>query len=234
MGSPCINVTRLAHVHYQHPDLERALTFLNDFGMIQVDRREDRVFLRGYGVQPFINIAEQSSDDRRHFLGGYWAVDSIKELQKAAAHPNASVIKDLDAPGGGKVVTMKDPNGFTVGFVFGQTLRDNGKGTQVPQLEKSVGTFNGATVKSRLGDFRRFDQGPSPVHKLGHYGFVVPRSKYSETLKFYTETLNLKPTDAVYNPKSGEDETCFCHIDLGKEFSDHHVNDDVGSTSRSC
>jgi hypothetical protein len=42
--------------------------------------------------------------------------------------------------------------------------------------------------------------------------------------------MNLKPTDVVFNPRTGEDETCFNHIDLEEVFTDHHVSpssDDV-------
>ena len=54
-----------------------------------------------------------------------------------------------------------------------------------------------ALGKSRKGDFRRFNQGASPVHKLGHYGYVVPKAKCEETLRGYTTNINLKPTDTI-------------------------------------
>lgn len=214
-------VVRLGHVVYQHPNLDRALSFLFDFGLVEEHRTPDRVYLRGYGVQPFVHVAEQSPDDKRHFMGAYWVVDTLEDLEAAASNPNASAIKDSDAPGGGKVVTIEDPNGQTVGFVYGQKLR--AKDGPVPPLEKTTPMSNTAVEKPRKGTFRRFKQGASPVHKLGHYGFVVPTSKFESTLSFYTSLINLKPTDAVFNPTTGKDETCFCHIDLGPEYTDHHV-----------
>ncbi|KAH6667460.1 Glyoxalase/Bleomycin resistance protein/Dihydroxybiphenyl dioxygenase [Halenospora varia] len=222
MTSQRIHVTKLSHVHYQHPNLEKASRFFEDFGFVQAGCSGNRVYLRGYGVQPLTTIAEQSPDGNRHFIGGYWVVESIEELQKAANHATASKITDLDAPGGGKVVTLRDPNGFGIGFVFGQKLRDGIEDTEVQQLERATVVANNAAKKFRYGEFRRFKQGPSPIHKLGHYGFMVPPNKYKETLQFYTETLNLKPTDIVYSPVTGEDDTCFCHIDLGAEYTDHH------------
>ncbi|KAK4946509.1 hypothetical protein LTR10_014361 [Elasticomyces elasticus] len=219
MGIQQVRVVRLGHVVYQHPDLDKALKFLLDFGFVEEQRTLSRVYLRGYGVQPFLNVAEQSPDGKRHFLGAYWAVDSLEELQKAASNPGASPIEDSDAPGGGKVVTIEDPNGYKVGFIYGQKLRE--KDGPVP-LEKTDPVSNGAVEKPRKGVFRRFKHGPSPVHKLGHYGFVVPGSKFESTLSFYKSLINLKPTDAVFNPETGNDETCFCHIDLGPEWTDHH------------
>ncbi|OAL34911.1 hypothetical protein AYO20_05872 [Fonsecaea nubica] len=215
-----VRVVRLAHVVYQHPDLEKALTFLFDFGFVEEHRTPDRVYLRGYGSQPVVYVAERSPDNKRHFLGGYWVVDSLQDLETAAARPGASPIQDSDAPGGGKVVTVEDPNGYKVGFVYGQKLRESDG--PVPPLEKTEPISNTAIQKPRKGTFRRFKPGASPVHKLGHYGFIVPGSKFESTLSFYLDLINLKPTDAVFNPDTGKDETCFCHIDLGPEYTDHH------------
>lgn len=217
-----VKVIRLAHVVYQHPDLEKALSFLFDFGFVEEHRTANRVYLRGYGIQPFVYVVEQSPDDRRHFIGGYWVVDTFGDLEKAASNPGASTIQDSEAPGGGKVVTVTDPNGFTVGFVHGQKLRESDAVHGHLELEHDP-LFNTIDNKPRRGVFRRFKQGPSPVHKLGHYGFVVPASKFESTLSWYLSLINLKPSDIVFNPETGKDETIFNHIDLGQTYTDHHV-----------
>jgi predicted enzyme related to lactoylglutathione lyase len=222
MASERVKVARLAHVVYQHPDLDRALSFLHDFGFVEEDRSiKGRVYLRGYGTQPYLYIAEQSPDDKRHFLGAFFVVEALAELEKASKHASATSIEDLDAPGGGKIVTVQDPNGFKVGFVYGQELRK--ASNDVKQLERTPQFPNTVSEKARKGTFRRFKTGPSPVHKLGHYGFMVPPSKFEETLSFYTELMNLKPSDIVYDPETGENRQCFCHIDLGQTYTDHHV-----------
>lgn len=211
-------------MHYSHPDLNRAIDFLHDFGMVEASRAEN-VFLRGYGEQPFIYVAEQSDDGQRHFLGGYWVVAGEADLEAAASLPGASSIRDLQAPGGGRVVTVPDPNGHIVGFVHGQTLRAESAGGGT--LERNDGgqhvAPNGASSKVRKGAWRRFDPGPSPVHKLGHYGYMVPAARFKESLAWYTSTLNLKVTDCTFDPETNEDETCFLHIDLGETYTDHHV-----------
>lgn len=223
MTSQKVHVLRLAHVVYQHPDLEKALAFLNDFGFVEEYRTAHRVYLRGYGVQPYIYVAEQSPDSRRYFKGGFWVVESPQDLDIAASKHNASPIQDNDAPGGGKIVTLTDPNGFTIGFVHGQQLR--GSQFSGGHLEQGLNPLPPNTVekKLRVGAFRRFKHGPSPVHKLGHYGFVVPGSKFDATLSWYHDLMNLKPTDAVFDPRSDKDETVFNHIDLGQTYTDHHV-----------
>ncbi|KAJ5812012.1 hypothetical protein N7474_008313, partial [Penicillium riverlandense] len=226
-----IRVTRLAHVHYAHPDLDKALEFLQDFGLVVKSSRTTQTgsrksYLRGYGTQPFIYVAEQSSDSQRHFLGGYWVVESAEDLHKAASHPNAVAgIEESIAPGGGQVVRLRDPNGIIVGFVHGQTLCDTDETTsrlEVKESEYTSSKPNEAVRKDRRGGFRRFQKGASPVHKLGHYGLIVPAGVYQGTLDWYWGLMNLKPSDYVVNPETGVTETVFNHVDLGKEYTDHH------------
>ncbi|KAF2799648.1 trihydroxytoluene oxygenase [Melanomma pulvis-pyrius CBS 109.77] len=219
-----IFVTRLAHVIYQHPILDRAIEFLEDFGLIQECIEDSRVYLRGYDSQPYCYIAEQSPDNKRHFVGAYYVVKDFFELEKAAKHPTATGITSNQGPGGGKVVTLKDPyNGFIVGFLHGQTPRASQVSTKIMDMEIDPSKFNLAIEKNRMGGTRRFKEGASPVYKLGHYGIVVPAHLYEKTLEWYTTTLNLEPTDMIYVPTTGKDVTCFCHIDLGEEYSDHHT-----------
>lgn len=219
-----IQVTSLAHAHYQHPRLEKASTFFIDFGLIEEARTSSKIFFRGNGAQPYIYVAEQSPDENRHFIGAYWNAASLQALQDATTLPNASQIEDNEGPGGGKVVRVIDPHGFVVGFLYGQTMRSVHKQDLHLELCTSYPQSNSATEKPRKGSTRRFQHGPSPVNKLGHYGISVPKARYKETMDWYMTILNLKPTDAIFDPKSGEELTCFTHIDLGPEYTDHHVS----------
>lgn len=228
MAADQIKVIRLSHVVYQHPDLPRALSFLKDFGLTEAGREGTRVFLRGYGIDPYVYIAEQSPDSSRHFLGAAWVVESAKDLQQAALHPGASQIQDITGPGGGQIVTLKDPNGFAVGFVYGQTLNEaESYDKSLVSGEISGKPPNTALEKPRRGLFRRFQPGASPIHKLGHYGFSIPESKFQPTLEWYTSTMNLKPTDAVFEPRTEQNLTIFMHIDLGEQYTDHHVSEHI-------
>ncbi|PMD28975.1 Glyoxalase/Bleomycin resistance protein/Dihydroxybiphenyl dioxygenase [Hyaloscypha variabilis F] len=218
-----IQVKSLGFVHYQHPDLENTLKFFIDFGLVEEDRQTTRAFLRGNGTQPYVYLAEQSPDENRHFIGAYWNVCTAKDLEMATTLPDATAIEDVDGPGGGKVVRIKDPHGFVVGFLYGQTLRLSKDDPLVLELATGGANFNTATEKLRNGPTRRFKHGPSPIYKLGHYGIGVPRAKYKETMNWYRSVLNLKPTDAIFDPKTDDEITCFNHIDLGEEFTDHHA-----------
>jgi catechol 2,3-dioxygenase-like lactoylglutathione lyase family enzyme len=227
MATKKVRVIRLAHVTYQHPDLAKALSFLADFGFVEEHRTLNKVYLRGYGIQPFLYVAEQSPDSKRHFIGGSWVVDRLEDLETAASKPGATPIQDSDAPGGGKTVTLTDPNGFKIEFVYGQKLREDTSKIHLEQKSDQLPS-NTTVQRPRRGVFRRFKQGASPVHKLGHYGFVVPGSKWDSTTSWYLDLINLKPTDAVFNPQTGKDETIFNHIDLGQEYTDHHVSSNWG------
>jgi len=70
MSTIKIRVSSLVYVHYQHPDLNQALAFFDDFGMIEKQRLDNKTYLRGYGTQPYIYIAEYSPDGKRHLIGG--------------------------------------------------------------------------------------------------------------------------------------------------------------------
>ena len=49
--------------------------------------------------------------------------------------------------------------------------------------------------------------------KLGHYGFIVPKSRYRETLDWYLAIMNLKSRPKLcLIRKSGEDENVFSII----------------------
>jgi hypothetical protein len=123
------------------------------------------------------------------------------------------------------MVIVKDPNDMNVGFIHDQVLRETQPGERIELRRPENPSFplNTALEKHRKMETQRFHQGPCPVHKLGHYGYVVPKSRYDATVDWYMTVMNLKPTDAVYDPETGKDETCFMHIDSGTEATDHHV-----------
>ncbi|KKP06916.1 glyoxalase family protein [Trichoderma harzianum] len=117
---PKVSITRIAHVYYRYRDLDKAHSFLLDFGMIQVDRRQDRIYYRGYGTEPFVFCAEKANEDE--FAGAAFAVDTFEDLELAASLGSGSTIRDLDAPGGGKIVSLQDPtNKIPFHFIHGQS-----------------------------------------------------------------------------------------------------------------
>ncbi|KAL5083549.1 hypothetical protein Trisim1_001361 [Trichoderma cf. simile WF8] len=212
---PKVSITRIAHVYYRYRDLDKAHSFLLDFGLIQVDRRQDRIYYRGYGTEPFVFCAEKADEDE--FAGAAFAVDSFEDLELAASLCSESKIRDLDAPGGGKIVSLQDPtNKIPFHFIHGQSH------TSYDANKEDRGTrpFNYPVTKNRdAGTFQRFEKGPAIVHKLGHFGICT--TNFEETFKFFTENFNFVPSDLVHD-ETGRDVATFLHLDRGKEMVDHH------------
>jgi catechol 2,3-dioxygenase-like lactoylglutathione lyase family enzyme len=220
-----ICLVRLSFVTYQHPNLDRAVAFLEDFGLIPVKKELNRIYFGGYGIDPYVYVAEQSPDSKNRFLGGTWTVNTAKDLEIAANRPEHIKTVENPGPGGGKLVTLEDPNGYPVTFLHGQQLRSQAPSADA-MLEKDENTAlqNLAFDKPRQGKFRRFGVGPSLVHKAGHYGYMVPKEKFKSTFEWYTSVMALKPTDSVFDPVTKEDKTCFLHVDRGQEHTDHHAS----------
>jgi catechol 2,3-dioxygenase-like lactoylglutathione lyase family enzyme len=128
MSDKKINLVRIAHVFYQHKNIDAARTFYEDFGMLETARVGNRTYYRGYGTEPFVVCAEEGDSDV--FLGPAFVVESLEDLEHASKTlPDATEIYDLaekkGAPGGGKCVTFKDPNdGFYFHLVHGQEALD--------------------------------------------------------------------------------------------------------------
>jgi hypothetical protein len=213
-GGP-IRLVKTAFVIYHHVEFEKALVFLHDFGLQVAEARDGEVFLKGYGPEPFVYICRQANSSSNSFGGAAYVVSSREELQRAATFPGATQIARLDAPGGGEIVTLTDPAGHKVHFVYGQEE----KAEEPLGLKKLV--VNYEDEKPRAGKFQRFEPGPAPVYRWGHYGVTYPADVgYEKMFRWYTEVIGLAPSDFVQ--RDGKLVTCFFHIDRDKEFSDHH------------
>lgn len=216
-----VKLDRLLYTHYQHPNIEAVHKFYTDFGLHVVGKSGNTIYYRGFGEDTYIYIAEKSPDSSKHFVGSGWLVQSQADLVAASSVPGASTVQKSASPGGGDFVDIKDPLGFNIRLLYGITPR------QVEQQEQERPKpviFNSWEDKPRKGEFQRFDSGPSKVHKLGHYGFVVDQSQYESIVAWYLKTFSLAPSDILYDQASGVDNMIFMHIDKGEEFTDHHVS----------
>ena len=221
MGEPKIQLQRLLATHYEHPNLEKAHKFFIDFGLIEAQRSDDKIYYRGFGQDPYIYVAEKGVGGRAAFLGGIWVVASPADLETASKLPNASPVQSSSAPGGGDYVKLIDPTGISMTLVHGVQSRPQPEQDAEKPEEQVVNSWD---LKPRKGRFLRPSKGPSKVHKLGHYGIMVERSKWEQTVQWYENLFNLTTSDIVYEPNSGKDFMCFVHIDLGADYTDHHVS----------
>jgi hypothetical protein len=134
-AAPKIILTRPVHVCYKHIDIDKANDFLLDFGFTEEKRVGDKIYYRGYGPDPFVYCLEKGDEDA--FGGVAFEVESEVDLENASKIlPGASSIYELlDAPGGGKCVTFKDPvDGFPFHLVFGQKPREGRRARDADEL----------------------------------------------------------------------------------------------------
>ncbi|OKL61071.1 hypothetical protein UA08_03339 [Talaromyces atroroseus] len=216
-----IRLVKVAHMRYQHPDLDQITVFLLDFGMEVAHKADDQVWFRGYGSDQYVYYARKGP---KKFLGAAFQVESQQDLERAAQLPTAGDIQELkDAPGGGHMLTLTDPEDIPVNLIFGQTPAE-------PKSYPEKLTINYEVEKPRALKFQRFTTGPAAVHKLGHFGLCV--QKFHEMVEFYTRNFNLAPSDFLYvddqddgedNKKKKKNVALFAHIDRGEDLVDHHT-----------
>ncbi|KAL6857604.1 hypothetical protein ACO1O0_005045 [Amphichorda felina] len=234
-----VQLARIAHVYFEHPDLDKFRKFADDFGFVEVEKRGHKIYFRGYGKDPYIYVASKSKDGKPRFSGAAFVAASQEEFDKAAKLEDAIVGSLGDAPGGGQIITFNRPDKTYFHVVFGQQERETGEEEEPSATHEQQGPFNKAFSKPRKGEpenfqpnsnlpltrdsgkFQRYHKGPALVHKLGHFGYVVP--DFDRELAWYTGNFNFVPSDVLYHwDFSNMDVLTFMHLDLGEEYSDHH------------
>jgi catechol 2,3-dioxygenase-like lactoylglutathione lyase family enzyme len=200
----------VAYVRFRAPDLARMQAFLHDFGMLDAQVENNRLFMRGFGPSPFLHVTEYA--ETAGFAGfGIWVNDET-DLQKIAAYDGAA-IEELDAPGGGKVVRLVDPDGFVVEVVTGQIPTD-------PVPVKIREPWNQLGDYGRKGLLRPVEQGRSHVQRLGHVVLGVTDFHRSEA--WYKGRFGLVTSDDIH-AAPGETIGAFLRCDRGDQPCDHHT-----------
>ena len=85
-------------------------------------------------------------------------------------------------------------------------------------------TLNKEDKEQLLDECQRLPDGPSRIHKVGHYGYEVSHSDFEVVRNWYFERLTLAPTDSLFNTETGKDVMTFAHVDRGEKYVDHHVS----------
>ncbi|KAA8650998.1 hypothetical protein EYZ11_004305 [Aspergillus tanneri] len=217
-----VQLTRLSHFYFEHPDLQKFRDFAKDFGFVEAANKGDTIYYRGYGKEPYVYVASKSQTGKPRFLGGAFVAKDAENFQKAVNLPGATVTDLTDAPGGGQRVTFARPNGTFFHVVYGQKEREINPLQGPPSATHELqGPINMPFEKARKGQFQRYHPGPALVHKAGHFGYVC--KEFDDELEFYTSNFNFVHSDVLSDPKSPDiDVMTFMHLDLGKDYSDHH------------
>ena len=203
----------VAHVRFRAPDLDKMRSFLLDFGMVDaVPLQEDgRLFMRGTGRAPFLHATERGEPGFAAL--GIWVRDRA-DLERLAAH-DGKTVELFDAPGGGLVVRLTDPDGFLI-----EAVAEQEKPVPAERALPFPEPWNHGGAYPRVARFRRVAQGASHVQRLGHCVFGV--SNFARSQQWYKERFGFVTSDEV-QPEPGVAIGAFLRADRGDEPCDHHT-----------
>ena len=208
---PVIKVTDMAYGKLWSPDLDAQEEFLTHFGMVKVDRTKHALYMRGTDPAHHIHVTEQGDPG---FIGMAYYAASEEDLYKVAQVPGASGVEDIDEPGGGRRVRLKEPNGYQIEVVWGiQQL------PAIPVYRDPMNT--GTEPLRRAGKLMRLPQDPTPIKRIGHGVMGSPQLK--ETVQWFRDTLGFICSDDVYVESKDNLIGSFNRCDRGDEYVDHHV-----------
>jgi len=204
-----IKIEDIAFVRFHAPDLARMHGFLDDFGLQVIARDDRRLFARGAGRAPVLHVTELGEPG---FAGLALRAGSLADLATLAAAEGAPVAP-LDAPGGGQVVVLHDPDGHRVEVVAGQEAP-----AEAPLPAPAA--WNSVRERRRLGDLKRVAPGPSHVVRLGHCVLNVADFRASE--RWYKERFGFITSDEIaVTPTLSIG--AFLRCDRGETPTDHHT-----------
>ncbi|CAN0625257.1 conserved protein of unknown function [Burkholderia multivorans] len=207
----------IEYVIFRHPDLAAARDFMIDYGLLDLQQRDDALYLRSYGDAPFSYVSTKGD---AAFVGFGFRVSSREALDRLAAR-FGSAVTDCPHPGGGVYTAVTDPDGRQLEFVFGAERLAPLQSGGAPIV------WNDAHGKRRLGTFQRPGYGPSHIQRLGHVAVFSPTPQ--ETISWYSDTLGMKPSELIYVDDEKNVVAAFMHLDKGAEWTDHHTLAIVGA-----
>jgi hypothetical protein len=151
-GPEKVQLARLSHVYFEHPNLDEFSKFARDFGFVLVSRTRSNWYFRGYGKDPYVYVASQSTDGKPHFRGPAFVAASWEEFDKAKALPGGKLGKFIDAPGGGEIISFERADDTQFHIVFGQEERQIDTEAVPTAIHQETGPFNTPFEKPRKGE----------------------------------------------------------------------------------
>jgi catechol 2,3-dioxygenase-like lactoylglutathione lyase family enzyme len=200
----------VAYVRFRAPDLTVMRDFLTDFGLVDGRVDADSLHMRGHGDAPFIHATERGAPG---FAGFGFCLPSTADVERLAAAEGVAV-GDLADPGGGRVVRLTDPDGFTVEAASGQAR------VETLPVRTETGVWNQAGAYPRQSAFKRIPTWPAHVLRLGHVVLAVSDFRRSE--RWYKDRFGLVTSDAV-EAAPGVVIGAFLRADRGDVPCDHHT-----------
>ena len=204
----------IAYARFAAPDLGVMRGFLKEFGlkeagMTEVEAADGFLYMRGHGPAPFLHVTEEGP---ARFVALGFRLSSVADLERLAAVEGVSV-EPLDAPGGGYIVRLSDPDGHGIEAVAGQSLAETLPVELAP-------IWNTGDLKARQRQTKRIAAGPAQVLRLGHGVLNVSDFRASE--RWYKDRFGFITSDEIaLSPDLSVG--AFLRCDRGEALTDHHT-----------
>jgi hypothetical protein len=205
--------TQLAFLRFDKTDLDKAQRFWTDFGLITVRRTSDELVMRGAGAAPAVLVARRAKVSR--FVGSAFVVPSDTDFGRLQRDSGAQPLTANAVPGGGRGVSLRDPDGHEVWLIT-----DWGVVDPLPLREPMHRHMNTLGHSPRVNATVRTDIEPATVGRLGHV--VMQTTDFHTMANWYMHQLGVIPTDVQYLP-DGSPFLTFFRLDLGDTPADHHT-----------
>lgn len=205
---PVIKIEDIAHVRFTAPDIAVMRGFLEDFGLSCFEQ-DGRLYGKGTDGRPFVHVTQIGEPQ---FVALGLRANSTDDLDQLAAAEGVRV-EDLSEPGGGKIVRLTDPDGYTVEVVAGQQ-------NETIVTTAAAPARNTALKKARLREPVRLDASPAHVQRIGHAVLKVRDFRCSEA--WYKDRFGFLTSDEVEAAKDVP-LGAFMRCDRGDKPSDHHT-----------
>ena len=207
---PVIKVKDIAYARLRAPDLDVMEEFLTDFGLVRSERTPTALYMRGSDVPHHLHVTELGEP---RLLSIAYEAGSEDDLKRVSSVPGASAIEEIDEPGGGKRVSLTEPNGYRIEIVHGiETV------APIPVREQELNS--GFHPLRRAGEVMRPRKGPARIKRIGHAVLGTP--KIRDTLAWFRDTLGFICSDDVYAGNQDNLIGSFNRCDRGEEYVDHH------------
>jgi hypothetical protein len=167
------------------------------------------VYLRSVGPGHHVYVLEPGPPE---FVGFGFEAETEDDLL-ALAGEDGSAVRESSEPGGGLLLTLKDPDGYRVDVVYGMG-RVEALGMRPPL------PYNYANEKHRINDTQRPAVAPAEIKRLGHVGLKV--SNLQRSVSWYSDRFALKTTDILIAGPEEHEVAAFVRLNRGREPVDHH------------
>lgn len=206
-----IKVRDIAYVRFRAPDLDAMEEFLLDFGLVRSARTDTALYMRGADSAHHLHITELGEPG---YIGHAFCAACEEDLIAISKVSNASPLENIKEPGGGRRVTITDPDGFQTEIVHGIEELE-------PLPARTRHKINEGSDRRRRGELVRLYRGPVAVKRLGHIVLFV--ANFATADRFYKSHFGFLDSDQIAHADENRNIAAFERCDRGDEYVDHHT-----------